>query len=186
MEFFVTVIDNMPLYFVYMAIATSFVPLPDFPIILHLAGMGIYPAWLLGLIGGLGTCVAGLIDYVIVTELRRIKRVERLLEHKRYKTMEYYFKKIAFLSIVLSGFLIFIPFDPFKLLAATARYNKYKYILAIFIGRAPRYYLTALLGEQFKIHPAVLGAIFLVLIAIPTFQYLYRKLRKPRVQQTSE
>ena len=184
MEFLVTSIDNMLLFLIYMAVATTFIPLPDFPVILHLAGMGAHPAWLVGLIGGIGTCAAGLIDYIIVAELRRLKRVERLLQNKHYKTMEYYFKKVAFLSIVLSGFLVFIPFDPFKLLAATARYDKYKYVLAIFIGRAPRYYLTAILGEQIRFHPAVLGAAFALLVAIPVFHFLCRKIRD-RLGQTA-
>lgn len=177
MEWITAIVDNLVTYFLFMCVATSFVPLPDFPVILHLAGLGAYPAWLIGLIGGLGTCCAGLIDYIIVAQVRRLKRVDELLQHRHYLTMERYFKKIAFLSIVLSGFLVFIPFDPFKLLAATARYDKYKYVAAIFIGRAPRYYLIALLGEQVQFHPALLVGVFALLAAIPLYHYIRRRLR---------
>jgi len=171
-------VDSMPTFFIFMSIATSFVPIPDFPVILNLAGSGAHPAWLIALVGGLGTCVAGLIDYWVVTQFRRLKSIERLLEHRRYRIAEHYFRKVAFLSIVASGFLVFIPFDPFKLLAATARYDKYKYVAAIFIGRAPRYYLTAVLGEAVRFHPALLGATFLILLAIPIAQYLHRRTRQ--------
>ena len=177
MEWITAIVDNLVTYFLFMCVATSFVPLPDFPVILHLAGLGVHPAWLIGLIGGLGTCCAGLIDYIIVAQVRRIKRVDELLRHRHYLTMERYFKKIAFLSIVLSGFLVFIPFDPFKLLAATARYDKYKYVAAIFIGRAPRYYLIALLGERVHFHPALLIGVFALLAAIPLYHYIRRRLR---------
>jgi len=177
-DLIIGLVDNLVAYFVFMAIATSFVPLPDFPVILHLAGLGTYPAWLIALIGGLGTCAAGLIDYIIVAEIRKLKRVEEFLQHRHYRTMERFFNKIAFLSLVLSGFLVFIPFDPFKLLAATTRYDKYKYVLAIFIGRAPRYYLVALLGEQVSFPPVLLIGTFVVLAAIPAIQYICKKLRR--------
>jgi len=177
MEWIIGLVDNLVTYFVFMCVATSFVPLPDFPVILHLAGLGVYPLWLIALIGGLGTCVAGLIDYIIVAQVRRIKRVDSLLQHRSYLMMERYFKKVAFLSIVASGFLVFIPFDPFKLLAATARYDKYKYVAAIFIGRAPRYFLIALLGEQFRFDPLLLVATFAILVAIPVVQYVHNRLR---------
>ena len=178
MEAILGLVDSMPAFHLFMSIATSFVPIPDFPVILNLAGSGLHPAWLIALVGGLGTCVAGLIDYWVVTQFRRLGRVERLLEHRRYRAAEFYFRKVAFLSIVASGFLVFIPFDPFKLLAATARYDKFKYVAAIFIGRAPRYYLTAVLGEVVRFHPALLGATFLILLAIPLAQYLHRKTRQ--------
>ena len=86
------------------------------------------------------------------------------------------FKKVAFLSLVASGFLIFIPFDPFKFFAATARYNKFKYVAAIFIGRAPRYYLLALLGEEMRISPVLMSLIFLILAAIPLGYFIYKKI----------
>jgi len=171
-------VDSMPTFFLFMSIATSFIPIPDFPVILNLAGSGLHPAWLIGLIGGLGTCIGGLIDYLIVAQIRRLERIERLLQHRYYRTIERYFKKYAFLSIAVSDFLVIIPSDPFKLLAATARYNKYKFVAAIFIGRAPRYYLTAVLGEAVRFHPALLGATFLILLAIPIAQYLHRRTRQ--------
>jgi membrane protein YqaA with SNARE-associated domain len=179
-DLIIGLVDNLVAYFFFMAIATSFVPLPDFPVILHLATLGTYPAWLIALIGGLGTCAAGLIDYIFVTEVRKLKRVDKLLQHRHYQTMEFYFRKIAFISLILSGFLVFIPFDPFKLLAATARYDKYKYVLAIFIGRAPRYYLIALLGEQVDFPPDLLVWTFVVLAAIPLIHYLWKKCRENR------
>ena len=182
MDLIIGLVDNLVAYLVFMAIATSFVPLPDFPVILHLAGLGTYPAWLIALIGGLGTCAAGLIDYIIVAEVRKLKSVDRFLQHRHYQTMERFFNKIAFLSLVVSGFLVFIPFDPFKLLAATARYNKYKYVLAIFIGRAPRYYLIALLGGQVRFPPELLIATFVVLAAIPAVQYLRKRLKRAEQQ----
>lgn len=177
MEIFVKLIDNMLSFFLYMCVAMTFLHLPEIPIIMNLAAMGIHPSWLIALIGGLGSCVGALLDYIIVAELRNVKRVDELLRHRYYKAIEYYFTKVAFLSLVLSGFLVFIPFYPFRVLAATAGYSKYRYILAIFIGRAPRYYLIALLGEQIQVHPAVLGTVFLVLVAAPFLRYLYRKLR---------
>lgn len=180
MDWIVNIVDSMLAFFIFMSVATTFFPIPDFPVILNLAGQGWHPAWLIALIGGLGTCVAGLVDYFLVVQASKLKRVEKLLEHRYYRLIEHWFKKIAFLSIVLSGFLVFIPFDPFKLFAATARYNRYKYVAAIFIGRVPRYYLMAVVGEHVRIHPVVLGSVFLLLLAIPIIQYFYNKIHVGR------
>lgn len=177
MEILQFLTGDLVFFFFYMTVATSFIPLPDFPLILHLAALGVHPAWLVALVGGLGTCAAGLIDYIAVTELRKLERVEKLLQHRYYASMEGYFKRIAFLSIVLSGFLVFIPFDPFKLLAATTRYNKYKYVAAVFIGRAPRYYLTAWLGEVVSFKPGELIIAFAVFLLIPILRHLVQRRR---------
>lgn len=176
MEGLIGIIDSMPAFFALTSFSHSFFPLPIFPSLLHLAGEGIYPIWLIALIGSIGTCVASLLDYYICSRIARLKSAGKVLKSKWYLACEKLFRKTAFISIVISAFLLFIPFDPFKLFAATTGYSKYRFTAAVFIGRFPLYYLVGWMGEEIRFSPEVLSIAFVVLLAIPLVEFLRRKI----------
>jgi uncharacterized membrane protein YdjX (TVP38/TMEM64 family) len=45
----------------------------------------------------------------------------------------------------------FIPFYIFRVLSPTAGYSLRKYMLAVFVGRLPRYYVFALMGATLNL-----------------------------------
>ncbi|RKY67690.1 MAG: hypothetical protein DRQ02_06605 [Candidatus Latescibacterota bacterium] len=152
--------DSLFGYFFYMSVALTFFPLPTPPVVVY---MGEYhPAFLVALVGGIGSCLAGLIDYSIVSLLLRLKKLSRLQQSKVYKKYGNVFRKFAFWGMIITAFTP-IPFDPIKLMAITARYDKVKYTSAIFLGRAPRYFILAKLGSMWHIPPLVLLLIIIVL-----------------------
>jgi uncharacterized membrane protein YdjX (TVP38/TMEM64 family) len=66
---------------------------------------------------------------------------------------------------VIAGFSP-IPFDPFMFLSAAVGYSYTRYVLAIFVGRTPRYLLLACLGERSHIPTPILIATIVLWIAI--------------------
>lgn len=147
---------------VYMTFACTFFPLPTPPIIMDYGGR--FDPILVAVVAGIGTCMAGLIDYTVITYIIKHKKVSKVKQTKAYKYCAWFYHKVAFISLVIAGFTP-IPFDPFRFLAGATGYNRGKYVLAIFIGRAPRYYLLAKFQHMLHIPSKYLiGSVFLVLI----------------------
>ena len=148
----------------YMTFACTFFPLPTPQIIMDYGGR--FDPILVAMVGAIGTCMAGLIDYTVMTYVLEFKKIAKLKETNIYKYCAWLYNKIAFISLVIAGFIP-IPFEPFRFLAGATRYNRGKYVLAIFVGRMPRYYLLAKLQGYLHISRNILiGSILLILIII--------------------
>jgi len=143
---------------------------------------------LIALVGGIGTCIACLVDYTLLSCAFKYtaKKSEKLAGLKSTKTYQHtirIFNKAPFISIVIAGFTP-IPLDPIRLMAIAARYNRLKYSLSIFIGRVPRYFLLASLGERLtrlecNLHiNAFLFGTILAVIAIFIISKIFKKLRR--------
>lgn len=150
-------------YFFYMMVACTFFPLPTPPTVIYMGQH--YPPLVVALIGALGSCIAGLIDYFIFSQLLRYKKVARIKETKTFQTFKKFFKKVAFLSMITAAFTP-IPFDPFRFMAITTTYSKSKYVAAIFLGRGSRYYLLAAFGALVPIPTWILIGAFVVLLLL--------------------
>ena len=165
---------------VYMTFACTFFPLPTPPIIMDYGGR--FDPILIAVVGGIGTCVAGLIDYTVVIRVLEVKKFAKLKQTKTYKYCAWFYNKVAFISLVIAGFTP-IPFEPFRFLAGATKYNRGKYVLSIFLGRAPRYYLLAKLQRMFHIPRSILiGSIFFILI-IGLINIIWNKKIKKKVGQ---
>jgi len=162
----------------YMTLACTFFPLPTPQIIMEYGGR--FDPVLVAVIGAIGTCIAGLIDYTIIEYVLKFEYIDKLTHTKIYKYSSWFFNKIAFLSLVLAGFTP-IPFEPFRFLACAAKYNRLKYILSIFLGRAPRYYLLARLQRMINIPSKILiGSIILILL-IGLLRVVLKRIKNNRV-----
>jgi membrane protein YqaA with SNARE-associated domain len=75
------------------------------------------------------------------------------------------FNRTPFVNLWVAGFTP-IPFYPFRFLVVLAHYPLYKYLLAVFLSRASRFYLLAWLGHTFKIPDYILVILFALLILI--------------------
>jgi len=148
----------------YMTFACTFFALPTPQIIMYYGGR--FNPILVAVISAIGTCMAGLIDYTVMTYVLEFKKIAKLKETNTYKYCAWLYNKIAFISLVISGFIP-IPFEPFRCLAGATRYSRGKYVLALFIGRVPRYYLLAKLQGYLHIPRSILiGSILLISIII--------------------
>ena len=109
-----------------------------------------------------------IIDTQIFHKIRHKKAVNKIME---------LFQKSPFLAIWIAAFTP-IPFYPFRFLAVLARYPLARYLLAIFLSRAPRFYILAYLGHAINIPDYLLVALFVVLIASMNVNFLRNILKK--------
>jgi len=77
-----------------------------------------------------------------------------------------------------------VPFYPFRFLVVMAHYPIWKYLLAVFLSRTPRFYVLALIGHAIKIPDYLIIAIFIILIISVNVPILRRFLKKRQRNKT--
>jgi ribonucleoside-triphosphate reductase len=133
------------LLFLYTIPSHSVIPLPHEPAMV-LAGK-MYDPLIVALVAGVATFVSSFLDYETVNFIFNRTRARGVREHRVYQGCVHYFLRAPFASLVLAAFAPFIAFYPFRILSPTSGYPAWRYMLAVFIGRVPRFYLEALLGH---------------------------------------
>jgi membrane protein YqaA with SNARE-associated domain len=95
------------------------------------------------------------------------------------------FLKAPFLALWTASFTPII-FYPFRFLVVLAKYPAWKFVLAVALGRGPRFYLLALLGKLVKVPNIVLivFTLFLFLMSGIPFTRNYLKKRRRKKQQS--
>ncbi|HIE26096.1 TPA: hypothetical protein EYP66_02290 [Candidatus Poribacteria bacterium] len=165
---------------VYMTFACTFFPLPTPQIIMDFGGR--FDPLLVAIIGAIGTCIAGLIDYTAMDYILKYEKIAKLKQTKIYKYCTWLYNKVAFISLVIAGFTP-IPFEPFRFLAAATKYNRGKYALAIFIGRAPRYYILGKFQRMLHIPRSILIGSILLLLIVGLIRMLWKRKRQKKTSR---
>ncbi|GEM_PF-2796004 len=127
-------------YFIFMTVSSTLIPLPSDTAVVAAGASQIADLAVIAILGGVGNAMGSTVDYYIGMNLTK--------NTKFYKKIEPYldrFKKRAFFWIIFGGLTPF-PFEPFRLIAGYVNYDIKKYWLAVFLSRAPRFYLLAWLG----------------------------------------
>ncbi len=151
-------------FFFYTAISNFCIPwLPHEPAVLLYGTL--FSPWLVALTGGIATCLIELFNYQLLQEIMKLKPLKVLKEKATYQRLESYFKKAPFFSLVFTGFTP-VPFAPFRVFAVTSDYSLPLYILAVFVGRTPRYYILALTGKMINLPFWSYGIILAIFIGI--------------------
>ena len=148
-------------------IPCQLVSLPLEPYLLYAATL--YDVWLVTLVTTLGCAVGGVLDYLVFGPMLAHGSMRPRYENRRWfhKALAL-FRKAPFWTLVLTGYTP-IPFAPFKLLSIAAGYPVPRYVVALVLARAPRYYLVAWLG--YVIQPpgwsmAVLAGVLLAIYVV--------------------
>jgi membrane protein YqaA with SNARE-associated domain len=96
------------------------------------------------------------------------------------------FLKAPFPALVFFAFAPII-FYPFRFLVVLGKYPAWKYILAVALGRAPRFFLLALLGKMVKVPNSALILFTLTLVLTGGIPFLrnYFKKRRLRARQAA-
>lgn len=109
-----------------------------------------YPPALVAAVGTIGCIVAAIVDYAIIGWLVGHRLVRTELEDSRaFRAAQRWFGKAPFLLIAASAFFP-VPFYPAKILAIARAYPLSRFILAVVIGRLPRFWLLAIGGQKMK------------------------------------
>ncbi len=120
--------------------------MPHEPYILY-AGT-LYSPPLVATVGTAGCLVAIAVDYWLIGWVVRHRMVAPKLEQSRaFRTAERWFNKAPFVLIVVTA-LAPVPFYPAKILAIAANYPIGRFVVALILGRFPRFWLLAIGGQQ--------------------------------------
>jgi len=165
-------------YFSYMTIACTFLPLPTPEIAMDYGQM--FDPILTAILGAIGFCISALIDYSLVAFVFRYEKISRIKTTRTYRYIERFFNKYAFVTLVIAAFTP-IPVDPVKLVACASRYNRIKYVLACFAGRAPRYYLLGKLQRDLLKIPRIY--LYGSIVVIVMEEVIRRLLKRSRINK---
>jgi membrane protein YqaA with SNARE-associated domain len=114
-----------------------------------------------------GALLSGVIDHETLTRLLNVHRVRRLYADRRiYKVCVRWYARRPFWTIVVAA-LTPVPFYPVKFLALSDSYPRGRYLLALVVGRAPRYYIYSWLGAEFAIPNGVIVGAFAAMMIPP-------------------
>ena len=148
---------------------------PHEPVLLYFGEF--YSPLTVALIAVSSTVLAEALNYSVFNYVADSKLFRKFTDRKIVGLMIGLFNKSPFLAIWIAGFTP-IPFYPFRFLVVISRYPVMYYLLAVFLSRAPRFYLLAYIGEIFRIPGPVLIALFIILIVafnIPVIGNLLKK-----------
>ncbi len=160
-------------FFGYMSVACTIIPLPTPPYVIALGKVA--DPLIVALAGAVGNCIAAFVEYRLLLWIFSKTELQQRVENNRiFQRFSYYFRRMAFVCLIFTGFTP-IPFEPFRFAAILARYNLTLYLLAVLLGRFPRYYLMALLGDQFQVPMRYLIMLLIVLLVFPVIGMLLKR-----------
>ena len=164
-----------------MSAACTFIPLPTPPFIIRM-GQIFHPG-IVALVGALGNCTAGFIEYHFLTWFFTKIELRRKIDNNWYfQKFANFIKRSAFLCIVITGFIP-LYMEPFRIAAILTRFVLHKYLLAIFTGKLLRIYLIAMIGNTFHILTWLFFVLLIVLFFLPgIWVLLLRILQKNELQ----
>ncbi|MBS3821220.1 MAG: hypothetical protein GVY16_09705 [Planctomycetes bacterium] len=143
----------------YISLCCTFLPLPTGPMValvsLQQSAVGDSIAsttLLVATVGALASTLANLNDYHAFTLLLRNHKVAKVRDTTFYDKAATWFHKSPFVILIVFN-IIPIPVDVIRMLATTARYPRWPFAAANFIGRIIRYgviaAVTYALGETY-------------------------------------
>ena len=118
-----------------------------------------------------GTVLTEMLNYSTFKYVTDLKIFAKLQQKSAVKKTVQFFNKAPFLTLWVAG-ITPIPFYPFRFLVVLARYPLFKYILAIFFSRFPRFFLLAYLSYKIQIPDYMLISLFVLLIVIANITIL--------------
>ena len=154
-------IETLALLFLYTSVACTFCPLPTAWIVLW-AARSVDPL-AVALVAALGTCIANLHDYYIVSALCRLGRVRKARQSRFHDDAVRWFQRAPFATLVAAAFLP-LPIDFVRILAISAGTPRFRYLVASFVGRFPRYLALAYLSWQLQLSNRVIALVLAVTI----------------------
>ena len=126
------------------------------------------------LVALLGTLFAEYLNYMLVKLFLKIPKVDVLRKHETFKNASYYFLRLPFVSLVIAA-ITPVPFYPFRIIAPASEYSLKKYLLALIVGRTPRFYILAYFGYAVPLPNEIIIVLFILLFAGSLLYWFKRK-----------
>ncbi len=146
---------------IYSIPSNSILPIPHEPVLLYFSKY-YDPLWI-AVAGTLGTAVAAFADYEVVERAMRHPRIRGAREARLYKLAVRWLMHWPFATIVLFAFTP-LPIYVVRVLAPASGYPIRRYVLALMVGRLPRFFVVAWLGHTFPLPSWIYLVMFVMLI----------------------
>jgi membrane protein YqaA with SNARE-associated domain len=143
-----------------------------------------YHPGLVALTGTAGCIVAIVLDYALIGWFvtRRLVRTE-LEDSRAVRVAQRVFGKAPLLLIVVSA-LLPVPFYPVKILAIAGNYPLRRFIAALVLGRVPRFWFLAMVGDRLQASNSALGS-FGAALALIAGWGIWRTVRRNRARTSA-
>jgi len=109
--------------------------------------------WLIAGFGALGTLIANVNDYYLLTAILRHRKVAAVRNTRLYRAAVRWFSRAPWATVGAFS-LIPVPVDVIRLLAITFRYPRWRFATASYAGRFVRYFLFAFAIAKLDKQPA--------------------------------
>ena len=142
------------------------------------------PPLAVAIAGTAGCVVAILLDYTLIGWLMNHRLLKgEIDDSKGFARAQRFFGRAPFLFTVASAFLP-MPFYPVKILAIARDYPIGRFILAIVIGKLPRFYIWALGGKKYQAPKSALMSA-LIAMALMASWGVWRTYRRNKNRPTN-
>jgi len=120
----------------------------------------LYPPWLIALTGATLSCIVEWINYRVYDWFSDLKRLEQLKQKATSGRFVALFRREPFFVVWTFAWSP-LPDWAVRIMAVVADYSVFRYVLAFWLGRLPKFFLLAWLGQKLP-----LTALQLTVIAV--------------------
>ena len=139
----------------------------------------LYPPRVVAAVACVGCSVAIILDYWLIGWFVTRSFVRAELDDSRVvRTARRVFARAPFVLILASAMLP-VPFYPVKILAIVNGYPLSRFIAALIIGRIPRFWFLAVIGDRVQASNSTLGS-FMIVLAVMGGWGIWRTVRRNR------
>jgi membrane protein YqaA with SNARE-associated domain len=168
--------------FIYSFPSQFLIPIiPHEPVLLYFGKF--YSPLTVALVDIAGTLLTEALNYSVFKYIIDANIFQKMRHRKTVNKVVELFNRAPFIALFVAGFTP-VPFYPFRFLVVMAHYPIWKYLLAVFLSRTPRFYVLALIGAAIKIPDYLIIAIFIILITSANFPLLRKFLKKRQRNKT--
>ena len=154
--------------FLYTIAANSYIPFPHEPVVIHYGKIS--RPLTVSAVCASANCISSVLDIVVLGTLFAHKSAVEFRKRNRvYRIAEYYFNLTPFWTMAFAA-LTPVPFYPFRVLGVASGYARWRYVLSTFVGRAPRYFILAWIGNAYRIPLRYIVLLFVVMIVPPVIK----------------
>jgi membrane protein YqaA with SNARE-associated domain len=144
-----------------------------------------YPPWVVALVSVIGTVMAEGLNYSFFGLFYGIPSFRDVFERESVRKIADLFSRMPSSAILFAGFTP-VPFFPVRFLVVITGYPVWKYLLAVFLSRGPRFFLLAMFGAFFDVPPLLLVGLFLVIFFVVNLPAGVKVLKDPRSELSGD
>ncbi|HEA64813.1 MAG TPA: DedA family protein [Candidatus Aminicenantes bacterium] len=168
--------------FIYSFPSQFLIPIiPHEPVLFYFGKF--YSPLTVALVDIAGTLLIEALNYSVFKYIIDTSFFQKMRQTKSAAKVVELFNRAPFVALLVAG-LTPVPFYPFRFLVVMAHYPIWKYLLAIFLSRTPRFYVLALIGRAINIPDYLIIVIFIILIVSVNGPILRRFLKNRQGNKT--